>query len=368
MKISLFLKRGILCFLFAAMFFSLMACDKMEEPSQVESTAGTEKEEEAGFVKPENYAMVVTVTINPQLRLYLDNGGKVLAVEAINQDAEALCENLSLVDESYESVVETIVTKAEEQGYMKKDAVIHVEVTETKQDTLDTTDVLDKITETVNQTAVELQLTVEVKTEDATDTSRPDEDIKEETSGTTSATESVPCSHTYNEATCLAPKTCSKCGATEGDVAAHNYQNGLCAPCGDRQLGHGTWRIIKPFQQGLYIVRIEFNVQNGMDDLGLFEYRDVTTIPKADLDFMISMNVPTMEYQGKTYIAYGGQGDICYHEGDGSFVTVYIGVPGGDQSSKIQLRKTGKEQAVVTAVTGADVYDLAENMIFEFEK
>ena len=368
MKISLFLKRGILCFLFVAMFFSLMACDKMEEPSQVESTAGTVAEGEAGFVKPENYAMVVTITINPQLRLYLDNGGKVLAVEAINQDAEALCENLSLVDESYESVVETIVTKAEEQGYMQKDAVIHVEVTETKQDTLDTTDVLDKITETVNQTAVELQLTVEVKTEDATDTSQPDENIKEETSGTTSATESVPCSHTYSEATCLAPKTCSKCGATEGDVAAHNYQNGLCGSCADRQLGYGVWRVVRPSEHGIFIVRISFNVQNNMDDLGLFEYREASAIPKDDLDMMISMNVQPLEYQGKTYYPYGGQGDICYHEGDGNSVTVYIGVPGGDQSRKIQLRKTGKEQAVVTAATGADVYDLAENMIFEFEK
>lgn len=353
--------------LILSLLLALAGCD-VTDAVPTESTpesSGTEDQQEQ-FVKPENYAMVVTVTINPQMRLYLNNEGKVLAVEAINQDAAALCENLSLVDESYESVVETIVTKAEEQGYVQKDAVIHVEVTETKEESLDTTDVLDKITETVNQTATKLEVQVEVQVSDTSEQKQPTE---EETGSTETQTTQPPqCDHTYGPATCVAPKTCSKCGATEGDVAAHNYQNGLCAPCGDRQLGHGVWRIIKPFQQGLYIVRIEFNVQNGMDDLSLFEYRDVTTIPKEDLDFMISMNVPTMEYQGKTYIAYGGQGDICYHEGDGSFVTVYIGVPGGDQSRKIQLRKTGKEQSVVTAATGADVYDLAENMIFELEK
>ena len=31
------------------------------------------------------------------------------------------------------------------------------------------------------------------------------------------------CNHTYADATCTKPKTCTKCGATSGDVLAHNY-------------------------------------------------------------------------------------------------------------------------------------------------
>lgn len=40
------------------------------------------------------------------------------------------------------------------------------------------------------------------------------------------------CVHEYKDATCQAPKTCSKCGETEGDVAAHTIENGACPTCG----------------------------------------------------------------------------------------------------------------------------------------
>lgn len=39
------------------------------------------------------------------------------------------------------------------------------------------------------------------------------------------------CDHKWADATCIAPKTCSVCGQTEGDVIDHNYQDGVCAMC-----------------------------------------------------------------------------------------------------------------------------------------
>ena len=39
------------------------------------------------------------------------------------------------------------------------------------------------------------------------------------------------CSHSFAEATCTAPKTCTKCGATEGDPAGHTL-TAVCAACG----------------------------------------------------------------------------------------------------------------------------------------
>lgn len=38
-------------------------------------------------------------------------------------------------------------------------------------------------------------------------------------------------SHSYQPATCTAPKTCSVCGATEGSASGHNYANGKCTVC-----------------------------------------------------------------------------------------------------------------------------------------
>ena len=49
------------------------------------------------------------------------------------------------------------------------------------------------------------------------------------------ATEGTP-QHSWKAATCTAPKTCSVCGATEGSVAEHNYQNGTCTGCGDKEI------------------------------------------------------------------------------------------------------------------------------------
>lgn len=38
--------------------------------------------------------------------------------------------------------------------------------------------------------------------------------------------------HTWVNATCTSPACCTTCGAMEGDVLAHDYQNGVCANCG----------------------------------------------------------------------------------------------------------------------------------------
>lgn len=47
------------------------------------------------------------------------------------------------------------------------------------------------------------------------------------------ATEGEALGHNWNAATCTTPKTCSVCNATEGEAAGHNYVNGACTVCGD---------------------------------------------------------------------------------------------------------------------------------------
>lgn len=38
--------------------------------------------------------------------------------------------------------------------------------------------------------------------------------------------------HTWTEATCASPKTCSGCGKTSGSALGHNFSNGKCTRCG----------------------------------------------------------------------------------------------------------------------------------------
>ncbi len=248
MKNAIFTKKALSLLLVMSMLLTFVGCSKGGETPTTASTepsSGVETEpsgvtDQADvFVKPENYATVIMVTINPQFRLYLDADGIVLAVEAVNKDAVEIKESISFENDSYETVVEKIVTKSEEKGYIKSDAVISVEITEAKDPAVNTVDILDKITITVNQTASNLELTVEIKTEDNTTVEKqPDVDLTEPTEDPTTApttsstvttpTTSTQCSHTYKDATCTAPKTCSKCGKTSGSATGHSYKNATC--------------------------------------------------------------------------------------------------------------------------------------------
>ena len=48
-------------------------------------------------------------------------------------------------------------------------------------------------------------------------------------------TEGKKLSHNYTDATCQAPRTCTVCSKTIGNVAAHAYTNGACAFCGAKE-------------------------------------------------------------------------------------------------------------------------------------
>ena len=42
--------------------------------------------------------------------------------------------------------------------------------------------------------------------------------------------------HTWKNATCQAPKTCTACGATEGGKGDHTFVDGICSVCGTSNL------------------------------------------------------------------------------------------------------------------------------------
>jgi hypothetical protein len=48
------------------------------------------------------------------------------------------------------------------------------------------------------------------------------------------ATEGTALGHNFNAATCTDPKTCSVCGITEGTALGHNYVDGFCTRCGGK--------------------------------------------------------------------------------------------------------------------------------------
>lgn len=357
---SLFLKRGFLWALCLLTLISFVACGD-SQPNDTESTLSSETSS-SEFEKPADYATVVLVSINPKLRLYLDADGKVLAVEAVNAEAKEIKTAVSFENKSYEAAVQEIIAKANEKGYIKSDAVINVEIVENKNASVDKSGILNKITNTVNQTASSLELTVEVKTADATDAVSSTESSADSSEATPS--EPASCEHTYSDATCEAPKTCSKCGATEGKVLEHNYKDGACTYCKDKQPDYGTWTAMRVDGDSLYVISIAFNVNNGKDDFSFFEYRTVDSFSQEDRDAMASVGTPTISYNQKEYLQFGGMGDECVHKVSGNTVTVNT----TENNKSLKLEKKGKNQLVLVSFTNYDNFGLEKNLVFEFEE
>lgn len=224
------------------------------------------------FEKPADYASVLLVTINPQFKLYLDENNNVLAVEAVNKDAESMKNDINLENENFETVIQTIVTTANESGFIKEETTINFEVTETKKSNTNTTDILNGAVDVANQTATDLKITVIVKTNDKDNNKNTEEQVKEESTNkqpitssdsnngnepstsnnnepthvhsfsSASCTEPKRCScgvmegtalgHKWTEATCKSPQKCSVCGIETGSVTNHVYSNGNCSVCG----------------------------------------------------------------------------------------------------------------------------------------
>lgn len=62
------------------------------------------------------------------------------------------------------------------------------------------------------------------------------------TSPTTVPPTEPPHQHTFSDATCTSPKTCTTCGKTKGSAKGHTYSGGYCEDCGteDPDTSHET--------------------------------------------------------------------------------------------------------------------------------
>ncbi len=89
-------------------------------------------EGEAEFVKPENYASVVQVKINPTVNLYLDENETILAVECVNEDAKESYSDIEddLVGKPLDEGVSLVVETAAEDGYLTGENDIQLDILE----------------------------------------------------------------------------------------------------------------------------------------------------------------------------------------------------------------------------------------------
>ncbi len=120
----------------------------------------------ADFEKPETYASVVLVTINPQFRLYLDADGVVLAVEPVNADAKTIEKKIEFKNKKVEAVVENLVVAANDGGFIKENATVDVKIaSNSNAEEKDLNAILTTVKTSVSAKLTELEVTAEVTVE-----------------------------------------------------------------------------------------------------------------------------------------------------------------------------------------------------------
>ncbi len=339
----MFTKKMLLLILVLSMILAFVGCVKEGEVPASESSEAEDQLSE--FAEPENYATVMLVAINPKIRLYLDSDGIVLALEAVNKDAEKIKESISFENNSYETVVENILTKSQEKGYIKNNSVINIEIIKAKDTSADTSAILDKVTITVKETAARLNLKIKIKTKDKDDDKRPDVDVDGSTEETATAPDTpTQCSHAYENATCTAPKTCTKCGATEGITLEHTYQNGECS-CGARQLGVGLWSAVVLNDKYSLKVKLDFNCSEASKG----QLIDIETAKEVCPE-----DAPKITYNGVTYVHWFFEGCICFYECTEDTVTVYMGTKDKKENwpNTFVLKRISATEIAVTEAFG----------------
>ena len=178
------------------------------------------------FVKPDNYASVVLMTINPQFKMYLDADGNVLAVEAVNEGAKQVERNISLKNKKLDDVVKEIVTAIDDGGIVKGSWNVKFEVVEQKDKTVDVNALITKV-ENVAEKAFE-EVEAEVTVNVTVNIAQSENSVNTNSADNTNSVEQH--THNFGEATCTKPATC-ECGATEGKELGHKYVDGKCTRC-----------------------------------------------------------------------------------------------------------------------------------------
>lgn len=378
------------------LILSLAACGKdgADSSSKPNSSA-----DQTAFTAPKNYATVLLVTINPQFKLYLDAEGKVLAVEAVNDDAKSIKDSISFENESYESVVEKIVIAAKDNGFVNESVDVKITIVEVKEEVAaegdaeekvenkieDTDEIKKKIEEQVKDTAEQLHISVNITvTEEIEDvSSKIDQSSAESTSSevssskvssseTSSKVESKPThTHKFSAATCTSPKKCS-CGATEGKALGHNYKDGVCTRCKAKDPNYeptsvtkksGKWIARYFYDNSLYVVTIIMN-DPGRNGISVAIGQPVSTLPE-DMQNNPELKNDCDTFDGVDYYFGMGDGIDLSPSEDGNKIIL-----SNESNDKLVLERTGENTVkfIQSSSSTFDFIKLSDGTVFTFTK
>lgn len=175
------------------------------------------------------------------------------------------------------------------------------------------------------------------------------------------ATEGEATGHSFADATCGAAKTCTVCGATEGQALGHSFTQGKCARCGTAQPGYKAltscgWTTagLTPSGEELDVITLGFSGEEST--IGAGYYEPIDKLDKDLQDELLKYPEDLYDFGGKKYksMGFGDWRPISYTEqGDTVVVSILEDVVIGT----ITMVRTGPDQYTITAITGRIIDD-----------
>lgn len=167
------------------------------------------------------------------------------------------------------------------------------------------------------------------------------------------ATEGDAAGHNWSNATCIAPKTCTKCGATEGSTAGHNYSDGACTVCGAEDPN-------VPFTGNVWTANF---VRAGSSEEG--EVLSFYSLNPTDFqgythkEYYSNENYSFMYYDsithdGKTYYDFWMSSEMNGIEWEDNGDTVKVVFAYNEPATELVLTRTSEAQFTVASSTDAE--------------
>lgn len=187
--------------------FSFSGCDNKKNSETDENSK--QANISASDVIPTEYAYAITVSINPEIELYIDDNDCIVGVKYLNDDAKLAYGKLSLVGTILDKGLDSILDSAIEGDYLKQGSPVFIELSEVKNTaSIASNEKLDEIKTMVSNYIVEKE---EFDWKETVETSIAKEISKTtESSAITKAPETQPI------------KTCDACHGTGNDCKECN--------------------------------------------------------------------------------------------------------------------------------------------------
>ena len=118
---------------------------------------------------PEDYAAAVVITINPQIKLYLNENRMVIGTEYLNEDAKDAFSEVALEGNTLEDSMKLLVDAAVESEYLADGKDVKIEIAEIREESLNSEEICNLMESAAAAAVEEHQIEATVSVQKATE-------------------------------------------------------------------------------------------------------------------------------------------------------------------------------------------------------